>query len=56
MDQYIWGRSPPDLSDDRDKKLLFPQQEIFVKIVYADLGNEKKHKFVSLESLGVEVQ
>lgn len=24
--------------------------------VYADLGNEKKHKFVSLESLGVEVQ
>lgn len=34
MDQYIWGRSPPDLSDDRDKKLLFTQQEIFVKIVY----------------------
>ena len=34
MDQYIWGRSPPDLSDDRDKKLLFPQQEIFIKIVY----------------------
>lgn len=34
MDQYIWGRSPPDLSDDQDKKLLFPQQEIFVKIVY----------------------
>lgn len=34
MDQYIWGRSPPDLSDDWDKKLLFPQQEIFVKIVY----------------------
>lgn len=34
MDQYIWGRSPPDLSDDRDKKLLLPQQEIFVKIVY----------------------
>ena len=34
MDQYIWGRSPPDLSDDRDKKLLFPQQEIFVKTEY----------------------
>ena len=24
--------------------------------VYADLGNEKKHKFVSLESLGKEVK